>query len=269
MGFRRLNRWFGAAIGLAFVASGCTGKNATRPNGSSCEEPLECASGLCMSSVCVDPEGDADNDGLPNRIESVLGSNGFAADTDADGIVDRDELGPAFAPIDTDGDGLLDILESAILDDDGDCITNQYDARDDTSDNDLSPMLPKVCGARGICATQRDALAVACPDGVVAVCVYDAVVGYANPETLCDGRDENCDGAVDEAFADVDGNVTCAGPTPYVGHATGGGITIESERFRARLTVGPAVLGNANGARYQATIGAFPKNMQVQPGGGQ
>jgi hypothetical protein len=269
MGFSRINPWFGALCGFVVAASGCGSEKAMRPNGSSCEEAVECASGLCLGSVCVDPEGDADNDGVPNRVESALGSNGFEVDTDADGIADRAELGEVFAPVDTDGDGALDILESAVLDDDGDCITNQYDARDAVADNDLSPMIPKVCNLGGICANQRDALAVACPDGALAVCVYDAVVGYANPESACDGRDENCDGAVDEAFVDADGQVACPGPTPYLGHATGGGITLESNRYRARLTVGPAVLGPARGARYQATIGAFPENMQVQPSGGQ
>ncbi|MBI3179069.1 MAG: thrombospondin type 3 repeat-containing protein, partial [Deltaproteobacteria bacterium] len=99
--------------------------------------------------------------------------------------------------------GRADVIESATDDADGDCITDQFDAQDTVHNDDLSPMLDIVCSTQGICADQRAHFGVTCASGTAA-CVYDDVPGFADPETTCDGLDENCSGAADENFADRD-----------------------------------------------------------------
>lgn len=258
-------QWLFVGALLTLMMVGC-GDNDRRPIGSSCGVNSQCESDLCAGGLCVDPEGDEDRDGVLNRIEAALGSNLFNVDTDGDGIGDRDELGADFSATDTDGDGIPDILESAIEDADGDCITDQYDAHDDRIDDDKSPML-HVCSTKGICGTQTSKLAVVCSPENIAVCSYEAIVGYANPEVGCDGIDENCDGAVDEAFIDASGAVNCGGPTPYLGSATGGGIELSSDRYRAKFTVGPAVVGPLTGANHRLNIGANPRDLDTQKRG--
>jgi large repetitive protein len=80
---------------------------------------------------------DSDGDGLSNAQEIALGLNPFAADSDGDGTNDSAELGGTpSSPRDTDGDGIIDALESSTLDTDGDGIAN---ASDTDSDNDGIP----------------------------------------------------------------------------------------------------------------------------------
>ena len=71
---------------------------------------------------------DSDGDGILNSDEVTLGTNPNNPDTDGDGENDGIEIGsnPA-APIDTDGDGIIDALESSILDSDGDGVNNELD----------------------------------------------------------------------------------------------------------------------------------------------
>ncbi|MCA9517542.1 MAG: hypothetical protein KC635_21525, partial [Myxococcales bacterium] len=169
-----------------------------------CAVDSECPSGICSSDgTCVDPEIDSDGDGLINRIEVQLGSSPSSPDTDGDGIDDGQEV-QGTANVDTDGDGLADIIESATADADGDCITDQYDAENTTPNSDLSPMRDVVCPTVGLCAdVDRSLFGVLCPAGE-AVCDFTNVPGYADPEGTCDGVDENCDGAADEGFDDLD-----------------------------------------------------------------
>lgn len=237
-----------AGLGLTGL-SGCE-EQARRPVGATCGAPLECESGLCFANQCVDPAGDLDGDGLTNGFEAQIGSNGASPDTDGDGIGDRDELGPDLELLDADRDGKPDILESAIADADGDCITDQFDADDATPNTDLSPMIPVVCPRAGICGEQRDRLRAACPDGQAAVCVFTDLVGFADPEVLCDGVDENCDGRVDESFPNG-----C--PPPFV-HVGSGGVTVRTARHRATLVIGQPALDVGATSRFRAFIGSNP-----------
>jgi len=239
-------------VGAVLMAlTGCGG-DAELPVGSTCGQSDQCASGLCYEATCLDPAADDDGDGLTNGFEASIGSSTSRRDTDGDGIMDRDELGPALEVIDTDGDGKPDILESAVEDADGDCITDQYDANDDVPDTDISPMISVVCPTAGICGEQRDRLRAHCPDGTRAECLFSDVVGYANPETACDGRDENCDGQVDENFP---GGCDVSQPSFVV---QAGGKTVSTGRYRATLVMGQPALRQTSTTRHRALLGSNP-----------
>jgi large repetitive protein len=74
---------------------------------------------------------DSDNDGLTDAQETTLGTNRFNPDTDGDGENDAAEVGGNVAsPLNTDGTGAIDALESSILDADGDGVSNELDPDD-------------------------------------------------------------------------------------------------------------------------------------------
>lgn len=237
-------------LGVLCALAGACGSEGKRPLGATCDDAAQCSSGLCLGGLCVDPAGDDDRDGLTNATESQLGSNPGLGDTDGDGIADPDELGAGLALTDTDGDGKPDILESAIADADGDCITDQFDRNDAQADLDVSPMIAVVCPRVGVCAEPGARLGAACPADGRAVCVFTGVPGYANPEVACDGRDENCDGAIDEAFPNG-----CAAPFVAPGS---GGRTVSTARHKATLVLGQPALGATGDARHRVLLGGNP-----------
>lgn len=242
--------WLACMIMLWSGASAC-GDKGKRPLGGSCEQGEQCLSGACLEGLCVDPDADQDQDGLTNGLEIALGSDGGLSDTDSDGILDPTELGDGFALMDTDGDGKADIVESAIVDTDGDCIPDQYDADDGAPSDDKSPMIPVVCSLKGLCGEQRALLQAACPGGVGAVCVYAGVVGYAAEEVACDGVDEDCDGTVD----DVPGG--CATGQPFITPGSGGRV-VATSKYRATLVVGGPALGAPATAKHKVILGGNP-----------
>jgi hypothetical protein len=71
-------------------------------------------------------QNDSDGDGLLDGDETTLGTDPNDADTDNDGASDGAEVGsnPA-SPVDTDGDGIINALESSVTDSDGDAVANQ------------------------------------------------------------------------------------------------------------------------------------------------
>jgi hypothetical protein len=239
-----------AAVTMASVTAPACDEEKRRPNGSACDTSAQCGSGLCLGGSCLDPLADEDQDGLINQIEGNLGSNVNAVDSDGDGIPDPDEVTADLQLIDTDGDGKPDVIESATRDADGDCVTDQFDADDAVPTDDPSPMLPVVCDLRGICAASDAGLRVVCDDTGVAQCDYSGVTGYANPETICDGVDENCDGRADEAFPGG-----CAAPVRSGLVGASGGNAVETDRYRAVLTIGPTPLGGVSTSKYKAVIG--------------
>ena len=83
----------------------------------------------------LDPGQDADGDGLLDVDELCrYGSNPNAPDTDGDGVGDGLEVGgDPMAPLDTDGDGLLDLVDA---DDDGDGLLTRFEGAD--ADGDLT-----------------------------------------------------------------------------------------------------------------------------------
>ncbi|MFO0563274.1 MAG: hypothetical protein U0269_34950 [Polyangiales bacterium] len=62
---------------------------------------------------------DTDMDGIPDLVETAIGTNPMSADSDMDGVPDGREVGagPGFMPLDTDMDATIDALDP---DDDGD-----------------------------------------------------------------------------------------------------------------------------------------------------
>jgi hypothetical protein len=71
---------------------------------------------------------DDDGDGLTNGQEDTAGTNRSNADSDGDGSNDGAEVGGnVAAPIDMDGDGAPNALESSVTDSDGDGVPNQAD----------------------------------------------------------------------------------------------------------------------------------------------
>lgn len=65
-------------------------------------------------------DSDDDNDGVSTFVEEQIGTSSLHADTDEDSILDSIEIGVDFdAPLDTDGDGIINALDT---DDDDDSI---------------------------------------------------------------------------------------------------------------------------------------------------
>ncbi len=193
------------AMSLAFAA-GCGDEPSGRPIGSSCEASADCASGLCYAGSCLDPEGDDDGDGLTNALEAAQGTNPKQADSDGDGKPDGDEYEGAVAR-DTDGDGVVDALESTT--EDSDCIPDESDPRNTVPDPSDAALVAAHCESVGACAAEGATLAVRCPDGLEApVCHYDGVPGHEADETSCDRVDNDCDGETDTATT-----ATSSGPS--------------------------------------------------------
>jgi MYXO-CTERM domain-containing protein len=110
-------------------------------------------SGLTHTSIVL--YDDADDDGLPDLDEAVLGTLPDEADTDADGVSDGDEVAYGTSPtdaasvpdVDPDGDGLPSALEtdlgtrSDLADSDGDGVTDGDEITDGTDPADGSASL--------------------------------------------------------------------------------------------------------------------------------
>ena len=94
---------------------------------------------------------DTDGDGLSDNVETRLGTSVFEVDTDFDGETDFDEVGPDNkAPLDTDGDTIIDALESSARDDDADGTNAELDA------DDFNACAPSTAG--DACDTDLDGI---------------------------------------------------------------------------------------------------------------
>ncbi|MDP6947075.1 MAG: hypothetical protein QF464_23195, partial [Myxococcota bacterium] len=138
--------------GLTLLMMGCADDVAQPGPGDPCDDSPECTTGLCHET-CLDPASDDDSDGLTNEVEVALGTDPQSADTDGDGLSDGVEIGDDLeAPADEDGDGKIDALESDISDADGDCLSEQRDPDDTTTEEDMATLLDAGCCCAGSCA---------------------------------------------------------------------------------------------------------------------
>ncbi len=111
---------------------------------------------------------DSDSDGVNDDDEQDIGTLVNNPDTDGDGINDGDEIGDNVAdPIDTDSDGVIDALESNILDADGDMVVDQLDPAN------TDPCNPNP--SAGVCDTDGDGIT----DG-------DEIANDTDPLDACD-----------------------------------------------------------------------------------
>jgi len=175
-------------VALAACSSGL-------PLGQSCTTDAECASGFCQG-VCDHALGDTDGDGLRNLTERQLGTSPWARDSDGDGLSDAEEVGDVSAPTNSNGnlaDG-IDALESNLADTDNDCVSDHLDA---TNAAPPAGLFEATCKVDGVCAFGTQ---LRCVSGEVR-CDYSRIAAYSgSSESLCDGRDDDCDGQTDEDF---------------------------------------------------------------------
>lgn len=132
-----------------------------------------------LDLIVVDPTTDSDGDGLADYTELCeTGSEFTNPDTDGDGVVDSVETHDGTPGIDTDGDGIDDVLDT---DDDGDGVASS----DEVSDPNTDPRLEDSDG--------------------------DTIPDYLDPDDDGDGvssHDEDLDGDGDPRNDDSDGDGT-------------------------------------------------------------
>jgi len=267
-------RVLGAVFVVTLSVAACSDSKRKLPVGSVCASSEECADGLCLSGVCLDPEADEDGDGLVNRIEGSLGTDPFSKDTDGDGVDDPDELEADLSPRDSDGDGKPDAIESSQADADEDCLPDETDSDDDGPNHDdprsVALVLDHCPTARGACGADGAILAVTCRSGLTnPICTFGAVPGYEATEASCDDVDNDCDGQTDEPAAcetttdplrvglvghwPLDGDGQDAGP--HGDHGTVHGATAAPDRFGA---AGKALRFTARGDRVSVATTHHP-----------
>jgi hypothetical protein len=154
---------------------------------------------------------DADNDGLTDAQEQTLGTDPFDADTDGDGEGDAAEVGgDVNAPLDIDGDGTIDALESSILDTDNDGAMNEVDPADTNPcipDSSHTTCLAYDSDGDGLPNAQEDAVGtqrnVVDSDGDGA---NDGVEVGGNPNAPLDSDGDGTPNALESSVTDSDGD---------------------------------------------------------------
>ncbi|MGC1516180.1 MAG: gliding motility-associated C-terminal domain-containing protein, partial [Maribacter sp.] len=138
---------------------------------------LPCTNASVDVTITVsDCETDDDGDGLFGGQEAILGTDPNNPDTDGDGINDGIEVGPNVnTPLDEDGDGIIDALESNILDSDNDGVNDQQDPAN------TNPCIPSR--QNGVCDFDGDEI----PDAT-------EIENGSDPDNPCDPNPEhpNC-----------------------------------------------------------------------------
>lgn len=162
------------------------------------EAQAPCSNESTVITITVnDCDVDTDMDGIFDGPESILGTDPNNPDTDGDGINDGDEVGqdtdnPLDSDLDADGnpspDGIIDALDSNILDEDGDGVVDQLDPVN--TDTCIPSRLNGICDFDG--------------DGITD---SDEQSNGSDPDDPCDPDIENsaCNAEVDlEVLKEVD-----------------------------------------------------------------
>jgi hypothetical protein len=147
--------------------------------------------------VAITDLTDTDGDGLPDELEVRFGSELMLSDTDGDGVKDGLEVGSNYnAPLDTDGDGRLDLLDE---DDDGDGIPSIIEGIGDVDNDGLANYLDKDSDNDGILDHDEAGLSLVDQDNDRVDDKFDA--------DATGGEDANGDGIDDNVtLADLDQN---------------------------------------------------------------
>lgn len=204
--------------------------------GEHCSVDSDCATTLCLFGVCADPLDDPDHDGLSSGNELRLGLDPLNPDTDHDDIADGREVGYDLdSPLDFDADGLIDAVESAIEDQDSDCLPDQFDPHDEIHSATEADVVRHRCSELGICGAYFDLVEASCAAGEVQ-CRYDNVPGYRLDDDHCDGLDNDCDGDTDEGFL-FDG-LPVGTPCKAVGECGSGVVECADDMLGARCSSG-------------------------------
>ncbi|MCB0554124.1 MAG: hypothetical protein KDD02_11275, partial [Phaeodactylibacter sp.] len=151
---------------------------------------------------------DRDSDGLTNDEEATAGTDPDNPDTDGDGENDGPEIGgDVNNPLDGDNDGIIDALDSSIVDTDSDGVN------DETDPANTDPCVPNTFA--GACDQDNDGLTNAeeltagtgpsNPDSDGDGELDGAEVG-GDPNNPLDGDNDGIIDALDSATADADGD---------------------------------------------------------------
>ncbi|WP_286812884.1 MULTISPECIES: Calx-beta domain-containing protein [unclassified Maribacter] len=144
-----------------------------------------------------DCETDDDNDGLLGGQEVVLGTDSNDPDTDGDGLEDGEEVGDDINnPLDEDGDGIIDALDSNTEDADNDGVNDQQDPANN------NPCIPNRFN--GSCDSDGDGIS-----------DLDEQTNGSDPDDPCDPvATPNCDAPIDlEVLKSVDNIDALVGDT--------------------------------------------------------
>ncbi len=153
---------------------------------------------LYVDKDILDPNKDADGDGLTNGEEAMIGTNPRNKDTDGDGVEDLAEVVWVHNPRNTDGDSKIDALDK---DDDGDGIDTKNELSDGSAANvakdvdaDGAPnYLDKDSDGDGVLDGLENTDSNA--DGIKD---YLQAKATANPQSVAAGGDSDADGLSDK-----------------------------------------------------------------------
>jgi gliding motility-associated-like protein len=171
-------------------------------------------------AVFIPDNPDLDGDGCLNVDEIAAGTLPNNPDTDGDGENDCIEIGAdPLNPTDSDGDGIIDALESSATDTDGDGVNNEADpANNDpcipnltapNCDSDGDGLTYSEETANGTDATNPDTDGDGINDGT-------EVANGSSPLNPCDPDDSSIDCQIDtdsDGLTDADESVLCTSPT--------------------------------------------------------